>query len=332
MSRRAGLIRGWLALACLLVWLSLLVSLLPRMASSSELVRLRNALLFQPQAAEHDWSPAQRPADFAVDTAPAMPLFATVVQDRQLRQAGDWATALAIARHLLDGGKRHAEPIQADLTTSYRGIVEQGRGYCGDYADVFMALAHAAGLHSRAWAFSFDGFGGHGHIFNEIWDGQQGRWVALDVHSNQIFLGEDGRPLSAIDLRQALLRGDRPRLQPIRADVKLGFRYPDKFFEFYERGLPEWYLWWGNAVQTLDAAPLVRAAAPLGRSVEQLAAVAAGVYPRLRVLHEPGNQPQRAALASVRWRLLALLALLPAVVLLPLWWWQARRASSLLAA
>ncbi len=326
MSRRAGLILGGSALVCVLVWLGLFASLLPHMTSSSELVRLRNALLFQPQAAVHDWSPAERPADFAVDVAPAMPLFAAVVSERQLRQPGDWATAMAIAHHLLDGGKRRSEAIQADLSTTYRAIVDEGRGYCGDYADVFMALANAAGLHSRAWAFSFDGFGGHGHIFNEVWDGQQGRWVALDVHSNQVFLGDDGQPLSAIAVRQALLRGDRPRIVPIRADVRLTFKYPEKFFEFYERGLAEWYLWWGSAVQAMDSSSAVRVAAVLGRSAEQLAAVAVGVHPRLRVLHDPANLVQRDALASVRQRLLAALVLVPLALLLAAAWWRAQRA------
>lgn len=329
MARRTLLTLGVLALVCTLTWLALAVSLMPHLSSASELVRLRNALLYQPQAAVHDWTPVNRPADFAVDAGPAMPLFATVVQQRQLRQPGDWDTALAIARHLLDGGKRHSEPIQAGLETTYRAIVNDGRGYCGDYADVFMALAHAAGLHSRAWAFSFDGFGGHGHIFNEVWDGQRQRWVALDVQNNQLFLDELGQPLSAMALRLVLQQGVQPRLAPIRSDVRLGYVHPEKLFEFYRRGLSEWYLWWGSAVQTLDASPTVRAVAPLGRPVEQLVAVAAGAYPRLRVLQEPGNLAQRTALAGVRTRLLVALALLPVALALIAVWLRARRSQAL---
>jgi hypothetical protein len=30
------------------------------------------------------------------------------------------------------------------------------------FVKVYLALAHAAGITARQWAFSFDGFGGHG--------------------------------------------------------------------------------------------------------------------------------------------------------------------------
>src|SRR3712207_6947241 len=48
------------------------------------------------------------------------------------------------------------------LEPTYEVIRNTGRGYCGDYADVYTALALAAGLSVRSWAFSFDGFGGRG--------------------------------------------------------------------------------------------------------------------------------------------------------------------------
>lgn len=296
-------------------------SLLPHLRGSAELVRLRNALLFQPQPALHAWTPASRPADFAEDSGPPMPLFAAVVRDKRLVVPGDdWATALAVGGHLLDGGKRNGSAIQSDLSRSYKLIVEEGRGYCGDYADVFTALAGAAGLHTRSWAFSFDGFGGRGHIFNEVWDGTRQRWVALDIHNNIVFVGNDGQPMSAIALRDALLRNQPPTLRRIRADIRPGYVHDERALDFYRAGLPEWYLWWGSAVQAYDGSPLVRAAAPFGRSVEQLAGVASGLHPRLRVLHSPDNQRQRESLQSVRTRLLAMAVVLPLTTLLAVAW------------
>lgn len=317
---------GVAAAASAAALLAVTATLVPHLAGSSELVRLRNALLYEPVPAVADWTPASRPADFAVDQPPAAPLFAQVVQQQGLRQAGaDWPVALAVASHLLQGGKRHSEPIQADLATTYQRIVAEGRGYCGDYADVFMALAQAAGLHSRAWAFSFDGFGGHGHIFNEVWDAGRGRWVALDIHNNMIFLGADGEPLSALSLRALLARGDAPRLQRIRDDVRPGYVHAERALDYYRRGLPEWYLWWGSAVQTMDQDARVRALAVLGRPAEQLAAVLSGVHPRLRVLHEAANEPQRQALESLRLRLQAWPWLALLTLLLVLGWRRARK-------
>jgi hypothetical protein len=328
MQQSGARIIGIAAGVCAAALLAVTASLAPHLASSSELVRLRNALVYQPVPADAGWNPAARPADFAVDSPPPAPLFTQVVRDERLRDAGaDWPVALAAARHLLQGGKRHSEPIQADLATTYRRIVGEGRGYCGDYADVFIALAQAAGLHSRAWAFSFDGFGGHGHIFNEVWDSERERWVALDIHNNMLFLDAAGEPLSALALRALLARGEAPRLQRIRDDVRPGYVHADRALDYYRRGLPEWYLWWGSAVQAMDTHPLVRLLAPLGRPLEQLAALAAGVHPRLRVLHDEANATQRQALESLRLRLLALPWLALATLLLGLGWYRARRSA-----
>ncbi len=314
-----------LALCGLALTTVLLVSLAPHLASSSELVRLRNAMLYQPQPAEFDWPPGQRPEDFSVDTGPAMSLFSSVVERHSLRQADDWSTALSIARHLLSGGKRSPVAIQSDLQTTYEAIVGKGHGYCGDYADVFTALAYAAGLHVRSWAFSFDGFGGHGHIFNEVWDSSRRRWVAMDLQNNQIFVGSDGQPLSAMDVRKALARGTEPRLELIRADAAPGYRNPAKYFDYYRRGLPEWYLWWGSAVQTLDRSALVRAASVFGRAAEHAAAIASQVHPRIRALHLEENRIQREKLQSLRLRIIGLLSSAAATLLLGLGLWVTGR-------
>jgi hypothetical protein len=76
-------------------------------------------------------------------------------------------------------------PIQGtDVEATYKEIVKAGRGYCADVVDVYMALALAARLPVRAWAFSFDGFGGHGHVVVEIFDDDAQQWVMLDVFNN----------------------------------------------------------------------------------------------------------------------------------------------------
>lgn len=306
---RAGAARLWLRLFWLSTVLTLAVgaTLVPHLRDSAELVRMRNALLLQSAPAAYDWTPGAVPADFARETAAPLPLYADIVARNQLKVEGDdWATALAIGRHLLPDGRRSGGPIQADLTDTYTRITQQGEGYCGDYADSFTGFATAAGVFSRPWAFSFDGFGGRGHIFNEIWDSQHARWVMIDVFNNFYVTDASGQPLSAMAFRAALQAGATDlKLVPVDPMARPGFKYEDKAIDYYRRGLPEWYMWWGNNVFEYDQAPLVRALGGVHRAVEQLGGVAAGVHPGIRILATEQNQAQREAIESLRMRLLA---------------------------
>lgn len=330
---RAGTSRLWLRLFWLSALLTLAVgaTLVPHLRDSAELVRMRNALLLQSAPAAYDWTPAAVPADFARETAAPLPLYADIVARNQLKVAGDdWATALAIGRHLLPDGRRSGGPIQADLTDTYTRITQQGEGYCGDYADSFTGFATAAGVFSRPWAFSFDGFGGRGHIFNEIWDSQNTRWIMIDVFNNFYVTDASGQPLSAMAFRAALQAGATDiELVPVDPMARPGFKLEDKAIDYYRRGLPEWYMWWGNNVFEYDQAPLVRALGGVHRAAEQLGGVASGVHPQIRILATEQNALQRERMVGLQWRLYAsvLLGLLTSFALLA-WWVTRRRASA----
>ncbi len=328
---RAGQSRLWLRLFWLSALLTLAVgaTLVPHLRDSAELVRMRNALLLQSEPAVHDWTPASVPAGFAVETAAPLPLYADTIARNRLKVEGDdWATALAIGRHLLPDGRRTGGPIQADLTDTYTRITQRGEGYCGDYADSFTGFATAAGLFSRPWAFSFDGFGGRGHIFNEIWDSQKARWIMIDVFNNFYVTDASGQPLSAMAFRAAL-QGDviDVRLVPVDPMARPGFKLDDKAIDYYRRGLPEWYMWWGNNVFEYDQAPLVRALGGVHRAVEQLGGVASGVHPGIRILATEQNAELREAMQSLKWRLHAAV-LLGVASLVLLFAWVLARASS----
>jgi hypothetical protein len=271
------------------------------------------------------------PAGFAVERAAPIPLYADIVARHALRVEGDdWATALKIGGHLLADGKRRGGPIQADLEQTYRRITERGEGYCGDFADSFTGLANAAGVFSRPWAFSFDGFGGRGHIFNEVWDGRTGRWIMIDVFNNFYVVDASGEPMSAMAFRQALGSASAGfRLVPVKATSRPGFVFEHKALEFYRRGLPEWYMWWGNNVFEYDRAPLVRVLGQTHRALEQLGGVATGVYPHIRILESADNLPQREAIKQLRTRLIAIVVLgLVSVACLLVWLAMRRRATA----
>ena len=325
------------------IWLSLIVlllsllSLTPYFVSSTEVVRMRHALVLVDAGDDaFDWTPADVPADFLLERGAVDPLFRDVVKQLDLASLpSDWERAVAIGRHLL--GSRPillGGAIQSDLRDTYRRIVGNGEGYCGDFVRVFSGLAIAAGIPVRAWAFSFDGFGGHGHILPEIWNRQLGRWQLIDVFNNYYFVDAEGVPLSALDLRRAMR--EKPatlHLVPVHSGARAGEGGGEKAWDYYRRGLGEWYLVWGNNVFSYDQALLVRSFGPLSRSLEQLGGIVQGVYPGVAIVAEPGNDRQLTAMHHLRTHLLivgGLLAVaLPALFVSIIGWLLARRDSPL---
>jgi hypothetical protein len=295
---------------CVIVLTLVGATLVPHLRNSAELVRMRNALLLQDAPATGEWTPAAPPLEFRLEAAPVDALYAQAVVEHILVVPGDdWATALRIGQHLLQASGRGGA-IQSSLDDTYRRIVERSEGYCGDFVDVFTGLAHAAGLFSRAWAFSFDGFGGHGHVFNEIWDRQAGQWRMIDVFNNFYVADAQGAPLSALAFRAALPAGQSD-LQLVRVDAEAppGFIHEHKAWDYYRRGLPEWYLWMGNNVFEYDQSALVRVFGAAHRALEQLGGIVAGVHPGIRILETADNAAQREAMRWLQVRLLAIVVL-----------------------
>lgn len=303
-----------------LLLLAALALLAPYLSSGTEMVRLRNALLLGPDlAVGQDWAPPARPADFRAETAPASPYFVAVAASLALDgMPDDWARAVAISRHLLGSAARlNGGAVQHDLRHTHEAIVRRGDGYCGDFVRVFTAIAHAGGLTVRPWAFSFDGFGGHGHIWVEVWNRQAQRWHLVSAYLNYYYTDGNGTPLSALELRRALLeRSPSLRLHALHPGVRPGWADEARAWQYLHRGLPQWYAPWGNNVFAVDAAWPTRMFAGLSRALEQLGNVVSGVQPRIRIIADEGNRAERAALHSLRQRILAAALLAFAGVLL----------------
>jgi hypothetical protein len=278
-------------------------ALVRAVARTSDAVRVRNALLLRrTRPGDFDWTPERVPHDFRVETAPpAGWLLHALDRIGVPQQPGAWEKALLIAAHLSEHAHDKGR-IRADLLTTYRRIRE-GYGYCADFARVFLAFARAAGLFARQWAFSFDGFGGHGHVFVEVWDPQRRQWVFLDVYNNFHALDPDSRrPLSALELRQALL-GKRPFPDIQRnGPGRRGFARAEKLSEYYVRGLQEWYLWWGNAALPDDERGRARFAGTRLRTVHHALRALLGLGPRIRVYETGENHAQVERLGGLRWR------------------------------
>lgn len=308
---RAGIAANLVALALLVGYV------LSQAYPSTEAVRLRNALLIASGTrADFDWTPSRMPDSFAAEQHAPLPEFVSAARAVRVDPlAGDWDTALALAG-LLTRRVRDTGPIQSDLVTTYRAIVDEGQGYCADFTQVYLGLAHAAGLVAREWGFSFDGFGGSGHAVIEVFDRQRRKWVFLDVYNNAHAVdAASGEPLSALEFRDFVL--GRRSAPLIRANGPGRVAYPTdaKLVEYYRRGAGEWYLWWGNDVFTYDGHPAVRAAGRVSRALEQLAAVMVGVHPGIKVLATPENARELERMERLRWSLLVSAGLVAALLI-----------------
>lgn len=302
---RTARVLRWLGLALVAAALG---ALAPHLIGSTELVRLRHALVLGPDLDERaaGWQPPALPPGFMVERVAPDAAFVAVARQLQLDQLpDDWARALAITAHLRGSAPALlGDALRSDLKGTYRGIVEKGNGYCADFIRAFNAVALAGGMTVRSWAFSFDGYGGHGHIFAEVWNRQRQAWQLLDVFNNYYFVLDGGAPLSALAFRQAL-QAASPALQLRQAHAGSvpGFAIEAKAWDYYRRGLSQWYAPWGMNPFTFDAQPAVQAFSGLSRALEQLAAIATGVHPPVRMLVDANSVAPRAHMHELRSRL-----------------------------
>jgi hypothetical protein len=285
------------ALAAACIWLA--CEILP----PGRAIRVRNALLLRRGRSEDfAWKPSSRPGDYRIET-----LRPPAAIERAVENAGvlafddDWARACALVTMLVSH-RRGEGAIRADLASTFRGILE-GIGYCADYVRVYLAAASGVGLFCRQWAFSFDGFGGHGHTFVEVFDRQRDAWSFLDVHNNvYAVLAGSSSPLSALEVRRAIV--ENPGNVEFRraGPGPLGFPHHDKLLEYYRRGAAEWYLWWGNDVISREATSLpqtiFRWDGPLLHRVRS----ATWRLPRIVAVATAANDARIEAMERLRWR------------------------------
>ncbi|MCA3240846.1 MAG: glycosyltransferase [Rubrivivax sp.] len=320
--QRGGIGRRGLGALLLVVAVALVA---PHLFSGTELVRIRHALALGPDFVPErdDWQPPVVPKGYETERVAPAPYFVDLVAKLNLADLpDDWARTRAITQHLLGSAPvLVGGPVQAGLVETHSAIVKQGQGYCGDYVRAFMAIAGAAGMQVRPWAFSFDGFGGHGHIWVEVWNAAQSRWQLADVFDNYWFSRADDPqlPLSALALRDAMRSGAALQLNLLHEGSRPGYIEPDKAWHYLRQGLAEWYLPWGRNPFTFDAAPVVRLFAGTSRILEGVGAIASGVQPGIRILAEPGNVAQREAMARLKLRLHAAMLLGVLGLLLLVW-------------
>ncbi len=292
------------ALVAAVLWLARL--LLP----AEQAVRVRNAFLMRRGRREDFlWTPAATPSDFRVERADAPAGIGDDVAAAGIPGiAGDWPRALALVGMLVRHA-RHEGAIQSDLDATYRRIVA-GHGYCVDFVRVYMAAARRADLFCRQWAFSFDGFGGHGHTFVEVYDRQRDAWAFIDVHNNvYAVVGGSRVPADAMSLHAAL-RDAPASVEFLQAgEGRLGFPVPGKLLAYYLRGARYWYLWWGNDVVSRERRGLAGAIGTVSGRLGHRLGSAVGALPALVALASPENEAAIARMERLRRTVIAASAL-----------------------
>jgi hypothetical protein len=293
-----------LALIVALAWLALL------MLPAERAVRVRNAFLMRRGRREHfNWTPTETPQGFRQERRKAPGVIEEAVSAAGVRdEDNDWQRALRLVEMLV----RHARyegGIRADLATTFEGIVA-GHGYCADYVRVYLAAAVEVGLFCRQWAFSFDGFGGHGHTFVEVYDRQRAAWAFLDVHNNvYAVLAGTAAPVDALALHDALLGAPESIEFRQAAPGRLGFPHFEKLLDYYRRGAEHWYLWWGNDVVTREQGGMARGLRLISGRLSHLAGSILGSLPPLVVLATPENEAAIARMEGLRRRVLGVAVL-----------------------
>jgi hypothetical protein len=276
---------------------------------SSEAVRLRNALLLESAPPlDASWTPDKMPPSFRAEQHPMPEPILSDARAVASRTSGrDFDVASALVGHLLTHATQGGRIDSYDVAKTYQTLMANGRGYCADIIDSFIALSHAVGIPVRPWAFSFDGLGGQGHIVVEIFDRQRNRWVMLDVFNDVLPHDEAGEPLSAMEFRDRfLVDPNRIRFVPI-GPWRQEFSVYEKLVDYYVRGINQWYFWNGNNVIDRYDHWLIRAAGLVTEELAEMAAIAVDRSPHIVPVPSAENAINVARLERVRvWLLVAL--------------------------
>jgi hypothetical protein len=308
-----------------LLTLSVAIWTVQMLTPSSEAVRVRNSLIFDTVSErELMWAPAEFPETFKREHDQPPADFQQALQKvfgSTKAASRNFSDALALGNYLAIPGF-HGGAIQRDSITALHGIVDHGTGYCADFAQVYSGLAHASSIAVREWGMSFDGFGGNGHSFNEIYDEERQRWVFIDTYFS--FYVQDkftGEPLSVLEFRKKLLsKSERHSIKvvPIN-DKRFLFASEANALDYYAGGIGELFMIWGNNVFEYDRSTAVAAADTFSRAIEQLAGIVIGVHPEIRIIRTNQNRDSIHKLHAVRSQFLSLMVIGLVAFILLIW-------------
>ena len=271
---------------------------------------VRNSLIAQraiPQ--DFSWMPDNVPPGFLLESLRPPDIFEEVADAILEGASADGLPALERAKRIVEHLNQKTgdgQSIQKDLTTTYYLVTNNGQGYCADYTQTFIALAHAMDVDVREWGLGFGGFGA-GHAFNEIYSPEYGKWIFIDpFHSFYALDKSSGEPLSVEEFRNrvATEAPAPPTIVPIGED-RFRFKSEAAAVQYYARAANFFYMFWGNNVYEYDESQLIKSVGRFSRSAELLAAIAVGKYPRILLLETGTNRLAIREITRLRFTLFA---------------------------
>ena len=288
-------------------------------------VKYRNALIAEPASVDDlSWTPENTPDSFLQENEQIPQVWQEITATILPADASDLSNlekSSLIARHMVEN-VRHRAAIKSNTLNAYRKITDKGLGYCADYAQVFNALAHAAGIPVREWGISFGGFGG-GHGFNEIYDPELNKWVLIDSFESFYPVDHDnGKPLSVLEFMSLIRQDSDDEIRIVRIDddhFRRHLKNDERAFFFYGRGDDQIFMYGGNSVLTYDSNTLVNVLGNVSRSLEQMAAIMLGIHPAIHILKTDTNSEELEDLRNKRlffWGITGLIAILFCILLL----------------
>jgi transglutaminase-like putative cysteine protease len=191
-------------------------------------------------AAAFDWSPADAPRWFHMDdpTVPEADYFRALIEPQIDPDASHFQQALAVMDWVRQGAAtaEATRAIPGDPIAVREAMARGTPAQCGNFATLFAASAASVGLTEiRTWfLMGGDGASGEGHVANEVWAAEWGKWVFLDPMNNAYLL-LDGQPASLLEVRALVLTGQVDRLEPVAGPN--GHTPPDRLFELYDSSM-----------------------------------------------------------------------------------------------
>jgi transglutaminase-like putative cysteine protease len=226
-----------LVLAAALAVEAALVAVFARIPNARAYVPLR----FVDSAEAYNWSPDDAPRWFQTDD-PTLPQAAYF---REAAGMGPETGGDTFERQLaiMDWVRQQAlvvdsvQTIPGDPITVREAMLAGTPAQCGNFATLYAATSASAGLTGvRTWfLLSDDGPNGWGHILNEVWVPELGKWVMVDPMNNAYAL-RDGEPASLVEVREMILTGQRGRLEFVTGAN--GHTPPERLFDLYEVSMP----------------------------------------------------------------------------------------------
>ena len=122
--------------------------------------------------------------------------------------AGDLDRALVAARRVVSLCEHPStgDPVRwSSIDEMERQIRGGAIADCWPRSLLFQDFARRSGLDTRLWALEGDRFAGEPHTVPEVYVGEWGRWVLLDVTMNVFATDRSGAPLGVLDLRDRVL-------------------------------------------------------------------------------------------------------------------------------